>query len=55
MEENDQPRTENTLLNEPDIVKAIKFGRLRRTGHVIRIGVNEIPKKGISEQSYGTG
>ena len=28
----------NTLLNEPDIVKIIKLGRLRWAGHAIRMG-----------------
>ena len=44
----------NTLLNEPDIVKIIKLGRLRWAGHVIRMGENETPRKALTEQIYGT-
>ena len=40
----------NTLLNEPYIVKVIKLGRLRWTGHVIRMGENGIPIKALTEQ-----
>ena len=38
----------NTLLNEPDIVKVIKLGRLRWAGHVSRIRENEIPRKALT-------
>ena len=44
----------NALLNKPDIVKVIKLGRLRWAGHMIRMGENEIPRKALTEQVYGT-
>ena len=37
------------FLNEPDIVKITKLGRLRWAGHVIRMGENEMPRKALTE------
>ena len=33
------------LYNEPNIVKVIKYNRLRWAGHVIQMDENELPKK----------
>ena len=35
-------------------MKVIKLGRLGWDGHVIKMGENEIPRKVLTEQIYGT-